>query len=128
MGTVKSVSEKGISTLERCVEEHLAGSPFEKRKWFGCPVYLVAGKMFAGVYRSSVFLRLPQEKHREILSTSDDVHPFEPLPGRIMREYVAIPDILCSKKNFMGIWLMKSYAYTLSLPPSKVKPGRHTRK
>ncbi len=128
MGTVKSGSEKNISTLEECVEEYLAGSPFEKRKWFGCPVYLVAGKMFAGVYRNSVFLRLPQEKHRELLGTSDDVHPFEPLPGRIMREYVAIPDILCSKKAFMGIWLMRSYAYTLSLPPAKVKPGRHTRK
>jgi TfoX/Sxy family transcriptional regulator of competence genes len=128
MGTVKSGPGKDISILEGCVEEHLAGSPFEKRKWFGCPVYLVAGKMFAGVYRNSVFLRLPQEKHRELLSTSDDVHPFEPLPGRIMREYVAIPDILCSKKAFMGIWLMRSYAYTLSLPPAKIKLGRHTRK
>jgi TfoX/Sxy family transcriptional regulator of competence genes len=120
--------EKGISHLEVCVEEALEGVSFEKRRWFGCPVYLVAGKMFAGIYRNSVFLRLTEGNRKELLGISDVMRPFEPLPGRIMREYVAIPDTLCSKKVFLGLWLMRSHAYVITLPPAKVKPIKRTRK
>jgi TfoX/Sxy family transcriptional regulator of competence genes len=120
--------ENGISPLEMCVEEALDGAPFEKRRWFGCPVYLVAGKMFAGIYRNSVFLRLTEDDRKELLGVSGVVRPFEPLPGRIMREYVAIPDTLCSEKAFLGLWLMRSHAYVITLPPAKLKPIKRTRK
>ncbi|MCK7500271.1 MAG: TfoX/Sxy family protein [Comamonadaceae bacterium] len=39
----------------------MAGIPHEKKKMFGCPAFFAQGNMFAGVYRSSIFLRLGEE-------------------------------------------------------------------
>jgi len=123
MGTSDVPHEKTF-TLERIIENALRDSPFEKRKWFGCPVYLVAGKMFAGIYRNSVFMRLSEPHRIELMSISEEIRPFEPLPGRVMREYLALRDTQCTQAPFFREWIKKAYTYTLSLYPDGQRPAK----
>ena len=51
--------------------------PFQcmKKPMFGCPSYFMNGNMFAGVYGTSLFIRLPEGLRKELL-----VAPF---PGHL---------------------------------------------
>lgn len=131
MGNVKKTSHADVvvkDALESMIEESLEGIPHEKKKMFGCPAFFVQGTMFAGVYRHSIFIRLGEEDRTRLAGVSDDIQPFEPLPGRIMRQYLAIPDLLCMKEPFVKEWLNRSYAYALSLSPKKEKSVRTRKK
>ncbi len=99
----------------------LAGFPAQRKKMFGCPVCFVNGNMFAGAYADSLFFRLSESDRKEIFSEFDGVTPFEPSPGRRMKEYVVLPDSLLVNKEFTDIWLKRSYAYVMSLPPKEPK-------
>jgi TfoX/Sxy family transcriptional regulator of competence genes len=119
---------KGGDMLERLIDDAMAGIPHEKKKMFGCPAFFAQGNMFAGVYRSSIFLRLGEEDRNRLLGTSKEIQPFEPLPGRVMRQYLAIPDSLCEDAPFVQGWLKKSHAYALTLPPRNEKSMRTRKK
>jgi TfoX/Sxy family transcriptional regulator of competence genes len=45
--------------------------------------------------------------------------PFEPMPGRPMREYVTVPDAICESPSALRLWLTKAQTYAASLPPKK---------
>jgi TfoX/Sxy family transcriptional regulator of competence genes len=93
-------------------------SEAEPRKMFGYPCAFVRGNMTCGVFEDRLMLRLPDSERATFLKLPG-ARPFEPRPGRVMREYVEVPDdILKSIK--LRTWLKKSFAYTRSLPP-KVK-------
>jgi len=110
--------------LESRMEHALKGLPYEKRKMFGCPAFFAQGTMFAGVYRNSAFIRLGEADRARLSGLSDDIRPFEPLPGRIMRQYLTVPDNRCEGVSFLQEWLKRSYDYALSLPPmSRKSPG-----
>ena len=128
MGDTGRDQRSTTTGLEASVEAALEGRGYEKRKWFGCPVYLVKGKMFAGVYRGSIFMRLDEPDRAELLDSHGEIRPFEPLPGRVMREYCAIPDTLCVRRPFLAEWLGRAHAYVGSLGPGKKDPPRYRRK
>ena len=48
--------------------------------------------------------------------------PFEPLKGRIMKEYIVVPESLYTDAKSFEEWLKRAHAYAASLPP-KVKKG-----
>ena len=119
--------EKGRGILESGIEQALKGFLYEKKKMFGCPAFFAHGSMFAGVYRNSIFIRLNEDDRARLAEVSAEIKPFEPLPGRIMRQYMAIPDVLCGEEHFVREWLNRSYSYAMSLP-SKEKPARPRKK
>src|SRR3989442_2029665 len=61
----------------------------ESRKMFGYPAVFVNGNMFAGLFHDSMILRLNAEDR----DTFPGAAPFEPMPGRPMREYVVAPGV-----------------------------------
>src|SRR5262249_43711000 len=64
----------------------------EARKMFGYPAAFVNGNMFAGLFQSSMIVRLSEDDRRR-----SGAPAFEPMPGRPMREYVVVPkDVLGS--------------------------------
>jgi TfoX/Sxy family transcriptional regulator of competence genes len=73
------------------LDELASGLKAEKRKMFGYPVYFVNGNMFAGVFADSIFLRLPAGE-REGLMAAKKATPFEPVEGRVMKEYVVLDE------------------------------------
>jgi len=113
--------------LVRFLEESLRDFDCEMRKMFGCPSYFIQGNMFVGAYQESLFLRLSAKERKKALAQYPGIKPFEPVPGRIMREYVAIPaDIYANEKAFSKL-LAKSVDYVSSLP-RKERGGRTKKK
>ena len=98
-------------------EEHAPeGLNITKRKMFGYPCRFFNNNMFMGLFQSQVFLRLSKEDKQKFL-TIKDAHQFEPMPGRIMKEYVILPSDLLNNDEQVQYWLSRSLAYMATLPP-----------
>ena len=65
-------------------------------------------------------LRLPDEQRAEFLRLKG-AEQFEPMPGRVIREYVLMPRVLLNAPDQLRAWVEKSLAFVLSLP---AKPKR----
>ncbi|MGC9323657.1 MAG: TfoX/Sxy family protein [Desulfomonilia bacterium] len=109
--------------LKALLEDAVKDYPSMKKTMFGCPAYFVNSNIFTGAFQDTVFLRLSSGDRAEILDSHPDVLPFEPLPGRIMREYVTIPNTLYQDPDFLHHWLKKSHAYASGL--KQVRPKKH---
>ena len=96
----------------------------DRRKMFGFPCAFKNGNLFMGLNQENMFLRLSREDRKTFLEL-DQASQFEPMPGRIMREYVVVP--LWMQKNVEELkeWISKSLVYASSLP-SKPKKKRKT--
>src|SRR5688572_22738906 len=95
----------------------------ERRKMFGMPCsFANNGQMFFGVYGNALMLRLGDADRAELLKTPGAAL-FEPQPGRVMKEYVALPPALQSDRNHLQRWIARSLAYAESLP-AKEKKGK----
>ena len=93
----------------------------ERRKMFGYPAAFVNGNMMAGLHQENVLLRLA-EADRAHLAAEGGV-PFEPSPGRRMREYMVLPAAAAAEARVMKTWMKRSFAFVASLP-AKHKQGR----
>ncbi len=94
----------------------------EQRKMFGYPAAFVNGNMFAGLHQENMVLRL-KEADRDALLAVKGAAPFEPMPGRAMKEYIAVPETFLEQPAELRKWLARSFAYAGSLP-AKVKKKR----
>jgi TfoX/Sxy family transcriptional regulator of competence genes len=96
----------------------------EQKKMFGCPVFFINGNMFMGAHEDNIFLRLPEKDRTHLLSAYDETRVFEPIRGRIMREYIVFPENLYHNKKIFNKVLKKSVSYVSSLPPKRKKRSR----
>ena len=96
----------------------LAGA--EPRKMFGYSCVFAKGNMFAGLHEAGMVLRLPDEKRAEFLRLNGAAQ-FEPMPGRVMREYVVVPKVLLKAPEQLREWIEKSLSYVSSLPAKEKK-------
>lgn len=87
---------------------------------FGYPCAFVQGQMFAGLHQENMVLRLPEDDRREFLKLKD-AQIFEPMPGRLMREYVVVPPSVLDRFDALLRWADKSFRFALTLEP---KPRR----
>ena len=94
----------------------------EVRKMFGYPAAFVAGNMAAGLHQDTVMVRLPERERTERLSEGWSL--FEPMPGRPMREYVALPAEVFDDPEATRRWIERAAVYTASLPPKVAKPRK----
>jgi TfoX/Sxy family transcriptional regulator of competence genes len=102
-------------------EVAISGLPMtEPKKMFGYSCVFAKGHMFAGLHEAGMVLRLPDEQRAEFLRLKG-AEQFEPMPGRVMREYVLVPRVLLDAPNQLRAWAEKSLAFVLSLP---AKPKR----
>ena len=118
--------EKPNAELVKLLDETVAtiefDQPIDYRPMFGCPAYFTGGNMFAGVWQSTVMLRLPEDGRAEVTAAGGG--PFEPMPGRPMREYVALPAAMVADQAEVAAWVRKAAAYAASLPPKQKKPRK----
>jgi TfoX/Sxy family transcriptional regulator of competence genes len=102
-------------------EAATAGLPgAEPRKMFGYSCVFAKGHMFAGLHEEGMVLRLPDEQRAEFLRLKG-AEQFEPMSGRVMREYVVVPRVLLNAPDQLRAWVENSLAYVLSFPPKPKK-------
>jgi TfoX/Sxy family transcriptional regulator of competence genes len=107
--------------LKIIFEKAMLSAPLaEKRKMFGYPCAFVNGQMFAGLFQSSMFIRLSTEDRAKLLEL-DGARKFEPMPGRPMREYIVIPESMLNEESEMDAWLTRAFEYAVSLPAKTPK-------
>lgn len=112
---------------ELCALLKTALEPFDcqNKPMFGCPAYFVNGNMFAGVHQDALIIRLSPADREKIFKEVSRAEQFEPMPGRPMKEYVALPPTVYENLANFHSWLERSYGYAVSLPP-KEKPRKRS--
>ncbi len=93
----------------------------EKRQMFGYPCAFVNGNMFTGLHQESLIVRLAEEDRLRLVN-EDGAAQFEPMPGRIMKEYVSLPDAILDNRSRLTQIVASSKDYAASLPPKVKKP------
>ena len=114
--------------LIELLEKALASFNCDRKMMFGSPTYMVNNNMFTGAHQDSLFIRLSEQDRQEILSKYDGAGPFEPMAGRPMKEYIALPEELYRNPGAFQEWLQRSHRYTASLPPKERKRRTPKRK
>ena len=114
--------DKCSTELSDILAAAMTAIPAQKRMMFGCPVYSVNGNMFTGVHASDIFIRLADADRQQFLKSFDEAAPFEPVAGRIMKEYVTLPAAVYESPERFLVWLDKSIKYAAELPPKLAKP------
>lgn len=97
----------------------------EVRKMFGFPAGFVGGNMAVGMHQETFIVRLPEHERQARLD--DGWHLFEPMPGRPMREYLALPDAIVADLRETHRWMERAAAYVRTLPPKAPKAPKATR-
>jgi TfoX/Sxy family transcriptional regulator of competence genes len=98
--------------------EHALSGKGERRQLFGAPCWFAGGNMFTGVFGEDIFIRLSEADHAE--ASRAGAKPFQPVKGRIMKEYATLPATLLGEATLKP-WLERSYRYTSSLPEKPAK-------
>ncbi len=119
--------KKVSQALSDFLANSVAGFTCQKKIMFGCPAYFVNGNMFTGVHQDTLFLRLAEPERRQLLAEFDEAAPFEPMPGMMMKEYIAVPEALYHDSELFQAWLRRSYHFVATLPKKKPKDHKSRR-
>jgi TfoX/Sxy family transcriptional regulator of competence genes len=90
----------------------------ERRKMFGYPSIFVHGNMCAGLFGDGMFARLAPEDRTALPGGGA---PFEPMPGRPMKDYAMVPDEVLADETALAELLAKAVGFTAGLPPKEKK-------
>jgi TfoX/Sxy family transcriptional regulator of competence genes len=115
--------EKPPPSLVSLFEARIARTGAERRSMFGQPCAFAGGNMCAGLFGGSLFVRLG-EADRAALLALRGARPFEPMPGRTMREYVVVPPSMHADAAALDGWIGKAVAYAGALPAKGNKKAR----
>jgi TfoX/Sxy family transcriptional regulator of competence genes len=111
---------KSPEELVATFDDVMPGAPATKRKMFGFPAGFVNGNMFMGLFENSMILRLPLESRDELIQRHS-AKLFEPMAGRVMKEYVALPESLIRDREQLAAWVAKALVHGESLEPKAAK-------
>ena len=95
----------------------------ERRKMFGYPCAFIGGNLFTGLHQENVIVRLA-EKDRLAAIGKQGARLFEPMTGRLMREYIVLPLRRSQSGGALAAWLQRGLSYAASLPAKAKKPSR----
>jgi TfoX/Sxy family transcriptional regulator of competence genes len=113
--------KKVSAELSELLEEAVSDFGCQKRMMFGCPAFFVNNNMFTGVHQDNIILRLSEKERQEIKINYDESEPFEPMKGRVMKEYMTLPEELYNDAEELNKWLQKSYGFVSNMPPKQKK-------
>jgi TfoX/Sxy family transcriptional regulator of competence genes len=97
-----------------------------RKPMFGYPALFLNGNMFSGTFQDKVVARLAgAERERAIKAGAK---PFEPMPGRPMKEYVTLPPADVAKPASLARWIERARAHVATLPEKTKTAKKPTRK
>ena len=94
--------------------------PAKKRLMFGTAAWFADSnkQMFAGIWGDRVNVRVGKDTVRELVDTGR-VDPFEPMPGRPMKEYVLLTAASVSDDAGLQSWVERGLEFAESLPAKR---------
>jgi TfoX/Sxy family transcriptional regulator of competence genes len=98
----------------------------ERRTMFGYPCAFVNRNMFAGLHQDALFIRLDPAGQKRMRS-HHRARSFEPMPGRIMREYIVMPETVLDDGRALARWIAKAFLYAAGLPAKRPRSARPRR-
>ena len=121
--------QKSSQRLIELFESVMPGPPAVQRKMFGYPAGFANGNMFMGLFQESMILRLPTGPREEFLKVHN-AKIFEPMAGRPMREYAAVPQSVMRDRKELTAWVARAFEYGASLKPKSpaAKPKKNPSK
>jgi TfoX/Sxy family transcriptional regulator of competence genes len=100
-------------------DELLPARPGVTRKaMFGNVAGFAGEAMFLCLFGDRIAVRLEEPARAELLA-EPGTEPFEPMPGRGMKEYVVIPAAWRDDPARAREWVERSAAYAATIPPKK---------
>jgi TfoX/Sxy family transcriptional regulator of competence genes len=119
----KNPWRKSAPALVDRFHETVAGiEGVEVRQMFGFPAGFIGGNMAFGLHQDSFIVRLPDDERRDRLDAG--WAQFEPMPGRPMREYLALPPEVVEDPDAARAWAERAAAYVRTLPAKVPKPRK----
>jgi TfoX/Sxy family transcriptional regulator of competence genes len=109
-------SEKTVDAFHDATSG-LAGA--EPRTMFGYPSVFLNGNMLACIFQDRIMVRLSEADRTEAAKVGGK--PFEPSPGRAMKEYVELPAKIVGSPSELRTWIDRSRSFVASLPKKKKK-------
>src|SRR5947209_2552382 len=94
-----------------------------RKPMFGYPALFLNGNMFAGTFQDKIVARLAEDARERALRSG--AKPFEPMPGRPMKEYVVVPAADVAKPAALAKWIALAHGHAATLPEKK-KPVKKT--
>ena len=100
-----------------------AGPGTVVRSLFGQPAAFHRGNLFLGVFGDAIFVRLDPDDRAAAMGSAGG-RPFEPMPGRPMREYVVLPERALAHPSEAADWVARALRYAQTLPEKRGAPAR----
>ena len=102
------------------MEGLLGPLPASKRLMFGTAAWFADSnkQMFAGVWGDRVNVRVGKDAVNELVDTGE-ADPFEPMPGRPMKEYVLLAAASASDDTSLQSWIERGLEFAETLPPKR---------
>ena len=94
----------------------------EQRQMFGYPAAFIGGNLTTSLHQDSWIVRLPDADLQACLDAGGSA--FEPMPGRPMRGYAALPVDVAADPDLARDWVERAAAYVRTLPPKAPKPKK----
>lgn len=82
---------------------------------FGNLASFINGNMFAGLFGTKIFVRLPEQDRSRLLE-EEGATEFSPMPGRPMKEYVAFPEKWRKDPDKIREWIQHSLLWVETMP------------
>lgn len=89
----------------------------EPRKTLGYPSCFIGGHMFMCLFQDQMVVRLSEEDRDDLIAKGGKV--FEPVPGRVQKEFVVVPNSVLENQTALRDWVARAYSYGGSLPPKE---------
>jgi TfoX/Sxy family transcriptional regulator of competence genes len=87
----------------------------ERRKMFGYPAAFVGGNMVTGLHQRDWVVRLAEDQ--QAAARAEGAAAFEPMPGRPMKNFMALPATIIADDEAVAGWVERAIAHGKTLPP-----------
>jgi len=112
--------------LAERVRAALADRPnIEEKRMFGGLAFLLAGKMFCGIAKEDLMVRVGPDKYEEALGRGY-ARPMD-FTGRPMRGYVFVAPGGCATKREVSAWIEAGLAFVSTLETTEVRRSKSAR-
>src|SRR5262249_16329818 len=97
----------------------------ERRSMFGYPAVFLHGNMVVGLHENGIAVR--RDAPTAGAAKQGGARDFEPMKGRPMKGWVAVPEELAHDRALVGAWIARAFAHVGTMPKKKAAAKKKKR-